>query len=114
MKPAGILTALPSRSIAALARQAERRVVYAAPGIHPQPAAALVELASRLPISSITISLDFDEQTLRMGYGTLEAVEVLSAAGIAPTHSPGFRSGILIVDDRGWIFTPTALYRRVF
>lgn len=39
-----------------------------------------------------------------------EAVEVLFAAGITPTHSPGFRSGILIVDDRGWIFTPTALY----
>lgn len=105
-----ILTALSSRSIAAWVRQAQRRVVYAAPGIHPLPAAALAELASRLPYSSITISLDFDEHTLRMGYGTLEAVEVLSAAGLKLTHSPGFRSGILIVDERGWIFTPTALY----
>lgn len=105
-----VLTALSSRSIAAWVRQAQRRVVYAAPGIHPQPAAALAELSSRLPLSSITVSLDFDEHTLRMGYGTLEAVEVLSAVGLKPTHSPGFRSGILIVDDRGWIFTPTALY----
>jgi len=110
MKPSGILTSLSSRSIAAWVRQVQRRVVYVAPGIHPQPAAALAELPSRLPLSSITISLDFDEHTLRMGYGTLEAVEVLSAAGLAPSHSPGFRSGILIVDDRGWIFTPTALY----
>ena len=110
MSQQSILTALSSRSIAAWVRKAQRRVVYAAPGIHPQPAAALAELASRLPLSSITISLDFDEHTLRMGYGTLEAVEVLSAAGLKPTHSPGFRSGILIVDDRGWIFTPTALY----
>ena len=105
-----ILTALSSRSIAAGVREAQRRVVYAAPGIHPQPAAALAELVSRLPLSSITISLDFDEHTLRMGYGTLDAVEALSKAGLIPTHSPGFRSGILIVDDRGWIFTPTALY----
>jgi len=110
MSQQSILTALSSRSIAAWVRKPQRRVVYAAPGIHPQPAAALAELASRLPLSSITISLDFDEHTLRMGYGTLEAVEVLSAAGLKPTHSPGFRSGILIVDDRGWIFTPTALY----
>jgi hypothetical protein len=110
MKHTGILTALSSRTIAAWILQAQHRVVYAAPGIRPPPAAALAELASRLPLSSITISLDFDEHTLRMGYGTIEAVEVLSAAGLTPTHSPGFRSGILIVDDRGWIFTPTALY----
>lgn len=70
----------------------------------------MIELVSRQPSLSITISLDFDEHTLRMGYGTLEAVEVLTKAGITPTHSPGFRSGILIVDDRGWIFTPIALY----
>lgn len=105
-----LLTALSSRSIAVWIRQAQRRVIYAAPGIHPEPAAALAELVSRLPHVSITISLDFDEHTLRMGYGTLEAVETLSRAGIAPTHSAGLRSGILIVDDRGWIFTPTALY----
>ncbi len=110
MNTTPILSALSSRSIAAWIRNAKHRVVYTAPGIHPQPAAAMAELASRLPLSSITISLDFDEHTLRMGYGTLEAVEALSKAGITPTHSPGFRSGILIVDDRGWIFTPTALY----
>lgn len=110
MNTAPILAALSSRSIAAWLRRAQRRVLYAAPGIHPDPAAALVELRSRLPLPSITVSLDFDEHTLRMGFGTLEAVESLSAAGIVPSHSPGFRSGILIVDDRGWIFTPTALY----
>lgn len=110
MSQQSLLTSLSSRGIAAWLRQAKRRVVYAAPGIHPLPAAALAELGSRLPVASITISLDFDEHTLRMGYGTLEAVEVLTKAGITPTHSPGFRSGILIVDDRGWIFTPTALY----
>lgn len=84
--------------------------MYAAPGIHPLPAAALAELASRLPHSCITVSIDFDERTLRMGYGTLAAVETLQSAGIEPTHSPGFRSAVLIVDDAGWVFTPTALY----
>jgi hypothetical protein len=110
MKTTPILTALSSRSIAASVRQAKRRVVYAAPGIQSEPARALAGLASAIPLSAITISLDFDEHTLRMGYGDLQAVEILAAAGITPTHSPGLRSGILIVDDRGWVFTPTALY----
>jgi hypothetical protein len=110
MSQQSILTALSSRSITAWVRQAQRRIIYAAPGIHPEPSEALAERVSRLPHLSITISLDFDEHTLRMGYGTLEAVEILTKARIVPTHSPGFRSGILIVDDRGWIFTPTALY----
>lgn len=110
MKTTPILTALSSRSITASVRQAKRRVVYAAPGIQSEPARALAGLASAIPLSAITISLDFDEHTLRMGYGDLQAVEILAAAGITPTHSPGLRSGILIVDDRGWVFTPTALY----
>lgn len=110
MKSTPILTSLSSRSIAASVRQAKRRVVYAAPGIQSEPARALAGLASAIPLSAITISLDFDEHTLRMGYGDLQAVEILAAAGITPTHSPGLRSGILIVDDRGWVFTPTALY----
>ena len=110
MKTNSILTALSSRSIAALVRQARHRVVYAAPGIQLEPAKALAELGAAVPRSTITISLDFDEHTLRMGYGDLQAVEILAAARIAPTHSPGLRSGILIVDDRGWVFTPTALY----
>lgn len=110
MNPTSILSTLAARSIAAWVRQAQSRVVYAAPGIHLQPAAALAELASRLPLSSITVSLDFDERTLRMGYGSLAAVEALRKAGIEPTHSPGFRSAVLIVDDAGWVFTPTALY----
>jgi len=45
-----------------------------------------------------------------MGYGSLPAVASLSEVGILLTHSPGFRSGILIVDKRGWVFTPVALY----
>lgn len=110
MKTTPILTALSSRSITASVRQAKRRVVYAAPGIQSEPARALAGLASAIPLPAITISLDFDEHTLRMGYGDLQAVEILAAAGITPTHSPGLRSGILIVDDRGWVFTPTALY----
>ena len=105
-----LFVALSSRRIAALIDQAARHVCYAAPGIHNEPAEALVALAKRSPSVSITVNLDFDEKTLRMGYGRLEAVELLREANIQACHFAGFRSSILIVDDRGWVFTPTALY----
>jgi hypothetical protein len=85
-------------------------VCYVAPGIQDEPAVALASLQGKLFPIDVTVSLDFDERTLRMGYGTLSAVETLRNAGIEPTHSPGFRSAVLIVDAAGWVFTPTALY----
>lgn len=105
-----LFTYLSSLRIAALIRTAERRVCYAAPGIQLAPAQAILEVSERISPDELTVSLDFNESSLRMGYGTLEAVEVLRAAGMQPSHSPGFRSAILIVDDAGWVFTPTAHY----
>lgn len=105
-----LFTSLSSQRIAGCIARARKLVCYAAPGLHEEAAAALTALKSATPAIAITVSLDFDERTLRMGYGSLAAVEQLRASGIEPTHSPGFRSAVLIVDDEGWVFTPTALY----
>lgn len=110
MSGLSLFLALSSHRIAGLIRQATKHVCYAAPGIQSEVAAALVELKQKSPDVSITINLDFDEKTLRMGYGSLEAVESLRANGIDPVHFAGFRSSILLVDRDGWVFTPTALY----
>jgi len=110
MSGLSLFLALSSRRIAGLIRQATKHVCYAAPGIQREVAAAFVELKKKSPDVSITINLDFDEKTLRMGYGSLEAVESLRANGIDPVHFAGFRSSILLVDRDGWVFTPTALY----
>lgn len=105
-----LFTALSARRMSGLIRAARQRVCYAAPGLHEETAAALAALKSTSSSIPITVSLDFDERTLRLGYGSLPAVETLRGAGIEPSHSPGFRSAVLIVDDAGWVFTPTALY----
>ncbi len=107
---AHLFSSLSSKRISSHLSRARRLVCYAAPGIQNEVAAALVELKSSHPGVAIAVSLDFDERTLRMGYGSLSAVETLRTAEIEPTHSPGFRSAVLIVDDEGWVFTPTALY----
>lgn len=110
MSKVSLFSALSSKRIAALMRMAHHRVVYAAPGMQDVPALALLDLKKQSPSPELTISLDFDERTLRMGYGSPGAVRMLREGGIELLHSPGFRSGILIVDKRGWIFTPVAHY----
>ena len=101
---------LDSPGIAEIIRSAQRSVCYAAPGVQTDPAQALVEVARRLGVEMITACLDFDERVMRMGFGDLDAVKCLRVAGIAVRHAPGLRTALVIVDDKGFIFTPTALY----
>ncbi len=68
-----LFTALSARRMSGLIRAARQRVCYAAPGLHEETAAALAALKSTSSSIPITVSLDFDERTLRYAY--LEAVE---------------------------------------
>lgn len=101
---------LSSDRIAELIRAATHSVCYAAPGIQKAPALAIAEAAGRLGPEMITVSLDFDQRVLRMGYGDIDAVRVLRQAGVVINHAPGLRSALVIVDQEGYTFTPTPLY----
>jgi hypothetical protein len=70
----------------------------------------MAALARRIGSKLITVCIDFDERVMRMGFGELSAVEILREAGIVVRSTPGLRTGLVIVDDEGYIFTPTALY----
>ena len=99
----------PSR-LAELVRSAQQAVCYAGPGIQLDLAQAMVEVAGRVGKEMLTVSLDFDDRVMRMGYGNVDAVKRLLDAGIAVQSSPGLRTALVVVDDAGYIFTPTALY----
>ena len=90
--------------------EAEGPVYYVAPGILEKPAKALADLARRIGPELITVYLDFSEHTIRMGFGNLEAVETLQKADIEVGCTPGLRTGLVIIDNDGYVFTPTALY----
>jgi hypothetical protein len=96
--------------MAELVRSARHAVCYAGPGIQLDLARAMVEVAGRLGEEMLTVSLDFDDRVMRMGYGDVEAVKLLLDAGIAVQSSPGLRTALVVVDNDGYIFTPTALY----
>ncbi|OPH82902.1 hypothetical protein [Nitrobacter vulgaris] len=105
-----LFRSLDSAAIARDIRKAQHSVCYAAPGIQQEPAKAMAELARRIGPELITVCLDFDERVMRMGFGDLAAVKTLLDAGIAVSSTPGLRTGLVIVDHDGFIFTPTALY----
>ncbi len=101
---------LDSQRIADLIRSAERFVCYAGPGLQMAPAQAMAEVAGRLGVEMVTVALDFDERVMRMGFGDMEAVRTLREAGIRVNDAPGLRTALVLVDDEGYLFTPTALY----
>ena len=108
--PQSLFCSLDSGSIADEILKAQHSVCYAAPGIQCEPAAALAAVAHRIGPELITVCIDFDERVLRMGFGDLAAVGILRKAGIGVRTTSGLRTGLVIVDHEGYIFTPTALY----
>jgi hypothetical protein len=101
---------LSSDRIASFVKEAAGYICYAGPGIQIEPAMAIANVAKRIGPELVTVSLDFDERVMRMGYGDMEAVKVLREAGVVINSAPGLRSALIIVDGEGYTFTPTPLY----
>ncbi len=101
---------LDSQRIADLIHSAEQFICYAGPGVQMAPAQAMAEVAARLGVEMVTVALDFDERVMRMGFGDMDAVKALRAAGVVVRDAPGLRTALVLVDDEGYLFTPTALY----
>jgi hypothetical protein len=68
---------------------------------------------SEMGRDAVHIMIDADPETCRMGYGCIEALQLLRAAaekiGGAIHHRPGIRIGLLIADDTIVAFSPTPL-----
>lgn len=111
MSNAPLFCHLSTEKITELIQDAKESVCYAGPGIQVKPAQAMSDVAKRLGPEMVTVTLDFDEHVMRMGYGDIEAVKILKEADIVINSTPSLRSALIIVDKKkGFIFTPTALY----
>lgn len=100
---------LDAKTIAEIISKAKESICYAAPGIFSEIADALAEVSQRIGTESITVCLDLNEEVYRLGYGDIEALTTLRKSHIKLNSSLGLRVGIIIVDDIGYMFTPTAL-----
>lgn len=110
MNADALFCSLSSDRITEMVRTAQHAVCFAGPGIRPDVAQAMLETAQRLGPEMLTVSVDFDDRVMRMGYGDVGAVKLLLDAGIIVRSAPGLRTALVIVDSEGYIFTPTALY----
>ena len=104
-----LFTHMSSSRMAELIRRARRVVCYAGPGIQVAPAEAMAYVSQSKIEVRFTVTLDFNEEVARMGYGDIKAVQTLRDANIDISSSPGLRSALIVVDDEGFVFTPTAL-----
>ncbi len=96
-----------------LLNEAQRRVVYMAPGLTLNITAALSTAWRRLGSDAVSVILDVDAEVCRLGYGTIEGLtDIQNTAmdlGVFVCHQPGVRIGLLITDDTTLIYAPTPL-----
>jgi len=100
---------LSTELISEMILDAKDSVCYAGPGIQKQSAEAIAKVVERVGHEMLTVCLDFDEKVMRMGYGSIDAVKLLTDSGIKVNHVPGLRNALIIVDGKGYTYTPTAL-----
>lgn len=91
---------------------AQARLVFLAPGVSLPVAKALAAAGRRLP-KSTSVILDVSPEICRLGYGQLEALQLLQSVaaelGTTLCHQPGVRICVLVSDDSTWVFSPTPL-----
>lgn len=94
-------------------KSARKRLLLVVPGLSLGVAQALCERWLEIGRDAVHVLLDIDPEVCRMGYGTIEAIQLLqqTAAQIDSVihHRPGIRVGILISDDVALVFSPTPL-----
>ncbi len=103
-------TNIDSQKLCHLIGKANESVIFASPGIWQSIASALVDTGQRIENEMVVVCLDVSEQTMRLGYGEIEAIETLESAGMIINHIEHLRFGLVIIDGKGFSFTPTALF----
>ena len=109
MDDAQFFTYIDSEKLCELIENAEKSVIYAAPGVMNEVAGALLQASVDLGEGMVTVCLDVSEQSIRMGFGEFGAIEVLNDF-VVINNIPNLRFALIIVDGQGYSFSPTALY----
>lgn len=101
------------KTLIELITQARRRLVYLAPGVSEPIARAIAQRLPEQGLLDINLILDLDPEVYRLGYGTVEGLDLLQKAVIANgsylRSQPGLRIGLVISDERLLVFTPIPL-----
>ena len=102
-------TTINEKVLSEIITSTRHRFVIAAPGISLAAAELIVELKRDVEDICVEVILDADAEVCRLGYGVFEAVERLNEAGVMIRKADGLRIGVVISDEKAWIFSPTPL-----
>ena len=105
-----VFTSMSSAKMAKLIRSAHTRVSLVGPAIRMDTANAVIAARDELGSDRVSVVLDCDEEVLRLGYGAIDALKQLRDSGCEVGQCAGLRIGVLVCDERAWVFAPTALY----
>lgn len=105
--------AITDPHIAATIAQAQQRLVFIAPGVSREVAAALVTKIQQGGCPQWVLILDGDEECCRLGYGDAHALQSLhqmaTLHGMTIGRQPGLRLCLLMADEQVLIWSPTPL-----
>ncbi len=101
------------RSLCSAITAVKNRLVYIAPGITAPIVEAITALMQSENDLAVTIIIDADPEVYRLGYGTeagLKHLQLLANEQHLPIrYQPGVRIGVLMCDEKMWVYSPTPL-----
>ena len=103
------LKSIKDDEVAKIIRTAQRRAVYAAPGLTDTVAGALIEVRKRLDRNQVRIVVDGSANALRLGYGQVDSMTMLMDHDVDVRVEPGLRMSLLVVDDVAIVFMLPAM-----
>lgn len=87
--------------------RAQRCVIYAAPNVSDKIANAFWVNAEFKETVTQRVIIDANAEALRLGFGQFGGLKELAEKGIDIRKAPGLRVGVLVVDEKAWVFSPT-------
>src|SRR5581483_5621358 len=97
----------------ALIHATTRNLIFIGPGISQSVAEAISSRWEVMGRDSVQVLLDVDPEICRLGYGTIDGLQLLQKAagrvGATINHRPGIRIGLLVSDATTLVFSPTPL-----
>ena len=109
---ARLFTVASDETLIAMISNASERLVIVAPGLSGKVATALAErLNTGTSLTELSVTLDTDPEVCRLGYGAIEALDLLRPALASQGHllqaQAGVRIGLIVADADVLVYSPT-------
>ena len=107
-----LFTVATDETLLSMISSARQRLVIVAPGLSKTVASVLADhiKGDRCP-AELSVTLDVDPEVCRLGYGDIEALEILAPAlesrGLPLQTQKGVRVGLFVADSDVLVYSPT-------